>query len=105
MWLSIVAEILKVLGPLLLKKLEDWLSGRLKAKATEFEAKGLSPVGTEPDSGALLRAVRGDLWPWQLRRRAFLDAAIESVPPAVAGRQPLSDASKRGLSALALAAN
>lgn len=105
MWQTIVVEILKVLGPLILARLEEWLKRRLTAHATAFAAAGKTTAGPEPDAAALLRAVRGELWAWQWRRRAFLDAAVEKVPAAVAGRVALTDDAKRGLSALAVAAD
>jgi hypothetical protein len=46
-----------------------------------------------------------NLLAWQWRRRAFLDAAVEKVPAAVSGRVALTDDAKRGLSALAVAAD
>lgn len=105
MWQTIVAQILAVLGPLILARLEEWLKRRLTAHATAFAAAGKTTSGTEPDAAALLRAVRGELWAWQWRRRAFLDAAVEKVPAAVSKREPLTDDAKRGLSALAVAAD
>ncbi len=105
MWQTIVVEILKVLGPLILARLEEWLKRRLTAHATAFAVAGKTTAGTEPDAAALLRAVRGELWAWQWRRRAFLDAAVEKVPAAVSKREPLTDDAKRGLSALAVAAD
>lgn len=105
MWQTIVVEILKVLGPLILARLEEWLKRRLTAHATAFAAAGKTTAGPEPDVAALLRAVRGELWAWQWRRRAFLDAAVENVPAAVSKREPLTDDAKRGLSALAVAAD
>ena len=105
MWQTIVVEILKVLGPLILARLEEWLKRRLTAHATAFAAAGKTTAGPEPDAAALLRAVRGELWAWQWRRRAFLDAAVENVPAAVSKREPLTDDAKRGLSARAVAAD
>lgn len=105
MWQTIVAQILAVLGPLILARLEEWLKRRLTAHATAFAAAGKTTAGPEPDAAALLRAVRGELWVWQWRRRAFLDAAVEKVPAAVSKREPLTDDAKRGLSALAGAAD
>jgi len=104
-WQTIVVEILKVLGPPILARLEEWLKRRLTAHATAFAAAGKTTAGPEPDAAALLRAVRGELWAWQWRRRAFLDAAVEKVPAAVSKREPLTDDAKRGLSALAVAAD
>ncbi len=100
-WLTLLAEILKALGPLVRK----WLDDKLKVKAAEFEARGLALAGKEPDSAALFRAVRGDLWFFERRRRAYLDAMIEIAPPVVSGRLTFSESTLSGLSALALAAN
>jgi hypothetical protein len=105
MWMTIVSQILAVLGPLILARLEEWLKRRLTAKAAEFTADGKATAGTEPDAAALLRAVRADLWFFEGRKRRFLDAAILEVPPACSRRVPLSDDRQRALSALAAAAD
>lgn len=100
-WAVIITAILKTLGPLLLKRLEDWLNRQLEVKAA-----GLSVTGDgEADAARLLRVVRDDLWAWQWRRKAFLSQAILDVPPVVAGRAVLTEAKQRNLSRLGLDAN
>lgn len=84
---QIIAAILAALSPYIKEWLKKWLHDRMHAVAPRVN------TGNEEESGNvsrdLLEEVRDSLWVWQVRKKAFLDAALEVVPAAVSTGMPI----------------
>ena len=86
MWIQLGLALLQWLGPILLDWFLKWLEGRLKAKAEQFEnghADEAVKFGANGDDKsrkvALLRAVRADLYAWNLVKKRAIDKCIAAV--------------------------
>jgi hypothetical protein len=100
-WAEVIAQILKVLGPILSDLLKRWLNTKLKVASKNFN----DPSGRLGDNVADLLTAALDATPRrQAFRRAFLRQAIESVPAAVTAGK-LNSADRKELAALAGAAD
>jgi hypothetical protein len=101
-WAEVIAQILKVLGPILSDLLKRWLDTKLKAAA---RATGVDGPPPRTDCYGILLAAALDATPRrQAFRRAFLRQAIVSVPAAVTAGK-LNSADRKELAALAGAAD
>lgn len=80
MWLTLMFELIKFLGPLLMEAFRAWLERRLREKAEKLNKTGVL-FGTDAKTGKimLLKAVRADLWPWQIGKKRAIDKCIEAV--------------------------
>lgn len=87
MWIQLGFALLQWLGPILLDWFLKWLEGRLKAKAEHFENGGsveaVLRFGANGDDKsrkvALLRAVRADLYVWNVAKKRAIDKCIAAV--------------------------
>lgn len=100
MWQSLVIALIREFGPLL----KEWLRAILDRKAAEFEAAGKERSAVEPDAAALLRAARGELWFYEVRKRRLLDRYIAELPPALGAGKPLPAGTLAELRAMAAVA-
>jgi hypothetical protein len=100
-WAEVIAQILKVLGPILSDLLKRWLDTKLKAAAKGFPD---GPPRPADDARMLLTAALDATPRRQAFRRAFLRQAIVSVPAAVTAGK-LNSADRKELAALAGAAD
>lgn len=93
MFLTIAVQILAVLGPLITEWLKKWLGNRLKKAVAKMEKKyidGGNPLVQLPNYEVLhremLQTVRNSLWFWQRKKIAFIEHAMNTVPPVSSGR-------------------
>lgn len=83
-WSVIIAEILRLLGPLISELLKRWLDTKLRATAARLGIP-MSSFGDSRNAAVLLSAVHDSLWPWEWRRKRFVKASMSTVPVAMAG--------------------
>lgn len=83
MWGPLILALVQWLGPILFEAFKAWLERRLREKAKTVPARVLKFGGTAEDDKIaklfLLRAVRGDLWFWQLGKKRAVDQCIAAV--------------------------
>ncbi len=92
---AIIAQLLAILGPILLKFLTDWLSGLFNKVAPSVSVTG----DDAEDAAALVQAAHDATPRTRVFRRALLRRIKDHAPDIMAGS--LSKADKKELKALA----
>jgi hypothetical protein len=86
MWGSIIAQLITVLGPVLVEFLKKWLDDKLKTAAKKMETNFKYPTGlVGNDCHLLLKEVYDSLWFFEVRRKKFVIEAMRTAPAMVVG--------------------